>query len=166
MMELIETRGGGIVPAPTAPDVREPTARVWPREVLPAAADLVDRADAELVAAQFAHESWERFVYAHLAALRAAAAVIAVHGRPRGRHAPRTVWEMLRVVEPDLGPWAGLFASGAGTRTAIEAGRFDAVTEESAERLLCAAEDFVDEVRRRVAGPSAAASGALALRAS
>lgn len=134
--------------------------------VPPAAWELMDRADAELVAAQFAGESWERFVHAHLAALRAAAAVVAVHGRPGGRRAPRTVWEMLQVVEPELSTWANLFAAGAGTRTAIEAGRFDAVTDDSAEHLLSAAEDFVDDVRLLLAGTGAAGASALALRAS
>ena len=147
-------------------DTRTLGAWVGEPRVSPAAGDLMNRADAELVAAQFAPESWERFVHAHLAALRAAAAVVAVHGRPTGRHAPRTVWEMLTTVEPELGAWAALFAAGAKTRTAIEAGRFDAVTEESAEQLLCAAEDFVDDVRRRVAGPVGTGTSALALRAS
>jgi HEPN superfamily protein len=127
---------------------------------------LLARSDAELVAAQFAPESWERFSHAHLAALRAAAAVVAFHGRPSGRRAPRTVWEMLRVVAPELGDWADRFAAGAGTRTAIEAGRFDAVTPESAESLLCDAEDFVDEVRRILADGTAERGAVLALRAS
>lgn len=134
--------------------------------VPPASWELMERADAELVAAQFAGESWERFVHAHLAALRAAAAVVAVHGRPGGRRAPRTVWEMLQVVEPELSTWAALFAAGAGTRTAIEAGRFDAVTDESAEHLLSAAEDFVDDVRLLLAGPGEVGASVLALRAS
>lgn len=128
--------------------------------------ELLGRSDAELVAAQFATESWERFVHAHLAALRAAAAVVAVHGRPTGRRAPRTVWDMLGAVEPELASWAELFAAGAGTRTSIEAGRFDAVTVESAESALCAAEDFADEVRRLLASVGDASAPALALRAS
>src|SRR5659263_302405 len=59
--------------------------------------ELLQRADAELVAAQFSSEAWERFSHAHLAALRGGAALLAVRGRPGGRRPPRTVWDMLRV---------------------------------------------------------------------
>lgn len=109
--------------------------------------ELLQRADAELVAAQFSSEAWERFYHSHLAALRGGAALLAVRGRPGGRRPPRTVWDMLRVVAPELEHWSDCFAGGAGLRSAIEAGRFDAVSEERAEQALCAAEDFIDELR-------------------
>ena len=109
--------------------------------------ELLQRADAELVAAQFSSEAWERFSHAHLAALRGGAALLAVRGRPGGRRPPRTVWDMLRVVAPELARWSDYFAGGAGLRSAIEAGCFDAVSEERAEQALCAAEDFIDELR-------------------
>jgi len=115
---------------------------------LPATAvDLMTRADAELLAAQFSSEAGERFVHAHLAGLRAAAAVLAVRGRPTGRRAPRTVWEMLAAVAPEVETWSVYFAGGAARRQAVEAGRFDAVDAARAEEVLCAAEDFLDEVR-------------------
>jgi hypothetical protein len=107
----------------------------------------VQRAEAELVAAQFSSEPWERFSHAHLAALRTGAALLAERGRPGGRRAPRTVWEMLDAVAPELSRWTGYFAAGAGLRSAIEAGRFEVVSLERAEQVLCAAEDFLDEVR-------------------
>lgn len=110
-------------------------------------ATLLARADAELLAAQFSAEAWERFTHAHLAAVRAAAAVVAARGRPAGRGAPRTVWEMLGVVAPELVRWAALFADGARLRSALEAGRFEAVSTARAERALCDAEDFVDVAR-------------------
>lgn len=113
----------------------------------PRAATLVQRAEAELVAAQFSSEPWERFSHAHLAALRAGAAVVAERGKPGGRRAPRTVWEMLDAVAPELTRWSGYFAGGAGLRSAVEAGRFESVSPERAEQVLCAAEDFLDEVR-------------------
>ncbi|CAN5358663.1 hypothetical protein BH11ACT1_BH11ACT1_29980 [soil metagenome] len=113
--------------------------------------ELLQRADAELVAAQFSSEAWERFSHAHLAALRGGAALLAVRGRPGGRRPPRTVWDMLRVVSPELARWSDYFAAGAGLRSAIEAGRFDAVSEARAEQALCAAEDFIDELRALLA---------------
>jgi hypothetical protein len=115
---------------------------------LPATAvDLMARADAELLAAQFSSEAGERFVHAHLASLRAAAAVLAVRGRPTGRRAVRTVWEMLAAVAPEVESWSVYFAAGAAGRRAVEAGRSDAVDAPRAEEVLCAAEDFLDEVR-------------------
>ncbi|MGV8976462.1 MAG: SAV_6107 family HEPN domain-containing protein [Cellulomonas sp.] len=117
-------------------------------DVLPARShELLQWADAELVAAQFSSEAWERFSHAHLAALRGGAALLAVRGRPGGRRPPRTVWDMLRVVAPELERWSDYFAAGAGLRSAIEAGRFDAASDARAEQALCAAEDFIDELR-------------------
>ncbi|HEX5334180.1 MAG TPA: SAV_6107 family HEPN domain-containing protein [Cellulomonas sp.] len=135
--------------------------------------ELLQRADAELVAAQFSSEAWERFSHAHLAALRGGAALLAVRGRPGGRRPPRTVWDMLRIVSPELARWSDYFAAGAGLRSAIEAGRFDAVSDARAEQALCAAEDFVDELRALLAADASttppvygAANRPLGLRAS
>ena len=113
----------------------------------PQTAELLARADAELLAAQFSGEPWEMFSHAHLAALRAGAALVAARGRPSGRGAPRTVWGMLDAVAPELHRFSALFAQGAGLRAAVDAGRFEVVTTVRAERALCAAEDLVDAVR-------------------
>lgn len=110
--------------------------------------DQLRRSDEELVAAQLATEPHDRFRHAHLAALRAAAAVLPA-APPRRRSRPRSVWEQLVDAAPELAPWAALFADGAATRAAVEAGRTDSVTAERAERTLAAAEDFQDVVRRR-----------------
>lgn len=110
-------------------------------------AQLLARADTELLAAQFSGEAWERFTHAHLAAVRAAAAVVAARGRLSRRGAPRTVWEMLVTVAPEMSRWAALFANGARLRAALEAGRFDAVSAARADQALCDAEDFVDDAR-------------------
>jgi hypothetical protein len=87
-----------------------------------------------------------RYVAAHLAALRAAAAVLAARGDPattsrRGR--PRSVWVLLPEVEPALREWAAFFAAGAGKRAAAEAGLPRAVTTHEANDLLHDAEVFV-----------------------
>lgn len=111
-----------------------------------AAADLLDRADAELLAAQLATDPAERFTHAHMAALRVSGAVLAVLGTrpPRGR--TRSAWERLSAASEDFVPWASFFASGAHLRSSIDAGRFDAVDEGGAARWVAAAEDFRDEV--------------------
>ncbi|GAA2728566.1 SAV_6107 family HEPN domain-containing protein [Cellulomonas aerilata] len=147
----------------TAPAAGPRTAHTAP---LPqSAVDLLRRADAELLAAQFSAAPDETFSHAHLAALRAAAAVLAVRGRPTGRRAPRTVWDMLTAVAPEAGDWSTYFAAGAPIRRAIEAGRFDAVDADHAEATLCAAEDFLDEVRALLEAGRAPGTTARPLRA-
>jgi hypothetical protein len=120
----------------------------------PSAIDLMSRSDAELVAAQLSGEPDERFLHAHLAALRAGAALLAVTGRPSRRPAPRTVWEMVVLVAPELSEWTSFFADAAATRSAIEAGRDGHVDDRRAEVALAAAEDFQEAVRARLAGQS------------
>ena len=128
--------------------------------------ELLARSDAELVAAQLATAPDERFVHAHLAALRAGAALLQVTGRPVRRPAPRTVWEMVALVAPQLAAWTVFFADGAPVRAAVEAGRQDAAGPERAERTVAAAEDFADAVRSLLVPSTAARQPALALRAS
>ncbi|QTE30646.1 SAV_6107 family HEPN domain-containing protein [Pengzhenrongella sicca] len=135
--------------AGSAPSVSRAADQAVPLHSVPlpaTAVDLLTRAEAELLAAQFSNDPGERFVHAHLAGLRAASAVLAVRGRPGGRRAPRTVWEMLDAVAPEVETWSAYFAGGAGLRRAVEAGRSDAVDAARAEEVLCAAEDFLDEV--------------------
>ncbi|MCU1432382.1 MAG: hypothetical protein JWP95_1487 [Actinotalea sp.] len=130
------------------------------------AVELLARSDAELVAAQLASDPRERFLHAHLAAIRAGAAVLQVTGRPTRRPAPRTVWEMVALVAPELGRWTAFFADGAALRAAIEAGRDDGVDDVRAERTVSAAEDFQDAVRGVLAPDGSTDQRRLALRAS
>ncbi|MBX9246766.1 colicin transporter [Actinotalea ferrariae] len=115
------------------------------------ALDLLLRSDAELVAAQLEGSVEERFLHGHLAALRAGAALLEVTGRPRRRPMPRTVWDMVAAVAPELEHWTSFFAAGAPARAAVEAGRGGAVDPERAEATVAAAEDFQDAVRRTLA---------------
>jgi hypothetical protein len=86
-----------------------------------------------------------RYVSAHLAALRAAAAVVAARAEPSGgrRRRPQSVWELLPKVEPALREWAAFFAAGAAKRAAAEAGLPRAVSANEADDLLRDAETFV-----------------------
>ncbi|MFD6177000.1 SAV_6107 family HEPN domain-containing protein [Isoptericola sp. NPDC060282] len=112
----------------------------------PEVVSLLDRSDAELAQASTASDPADRFVHAHLAALRAAAAVVALRGRPSARSRARSVWDMLALVEPDLAAWSGYFASGARVRAAVEAGLEPEVDAHRAAELVACAEDFRDEV--------------------
>jgi hypothetical protein len=86
-----------------------------------------------------------RYATAHLAALRAAAAVLAARARPEPtrRHRVASVWALLLVVAPELGEWATFFADGATKRAAAEAGIPRVVTAQEADDLLRSAEQFV-----------------------
>jgi hypothetical protein len=89
-----------------------------------------------------------RFATAHLAALRAAAAVLAARARPEPRRRNRltSVWALLAAVAPELAEWAAFFAAGASKRAAAEAGIPRAVTAREADDLARAAEQFVEVV--------------------
>ena len=112
---------------------------------LPAAASaLLGQAHRGLAAAAASPDPRERYATAHLAALRAAAAVLAARTRPEaGRRRPRSAWVLLGQVAPELGEWATFFAAGAGKRAAAEAGLSRAVTEREADDLVRDVRNFL-----------------------
>lgn len=118
----------------------------------PATADavrLLSRARAWLAEANRAAAAAERFRLAHLAALRAAAALFAVRSRPGS--APRrlrSAWALLDSVAPELADWSAYFASGAAARAAVEAGAVSAVSQRQADEQLRAANEFLELVER------------------
>jgi hypothetical protein len=87
----------------------------------------------------------QRYVTAHLAALRAAAAVLAARARPAPVRRKRitSVWVLLTLVAPELSDWAALFAAGAAKRSAAEAG-IARITAEEADQIMQHAGHFVD----------------------
>jgi hypothetical protein len=88
----------------------------------------------------------ERYAFAHLAALRAAAALLADRARPttapRSRR-PTSVWTSLARVAPEMEPWSAYFAAGSSKRVAAEAGMRGAVTHREADDLMRDADGFV-----------------------
>jgi hypothetical protein len=127
----------------TDPEEADMTATTLARPpVSTAARMLLDRSRAGLLQACAARTCSERYVAAHLAALRAAAAVLAVRGRPSVRGGPRSVWEVLPRVSPELTEWAAFFAATASRRAAVEAGRGEIITAREADDLLRDAEAF------------------------
>jgi hypothetical protein len=86
-----------------------------------------------------------RYACAHVAALRAAAALLAARARPTParRRPQKNAWILLAEVAPELGEWAGFFAAGAGKRAAAEAGSTRAVTEREADDLVRDADRFL-----------------------
>jgi hypothetical protein len=116
--------------------------------------ELLEVARRGLAEAATATTSTERYAAAHLAALRAAAAVLAARARPAGsRRGPRSAWAVLPQVAPELGEWAAFFAAGAGKRAAAEAGITGSVTAREADDLFRDAGTFVELVETTLGLP-------------
>lgn len=114
------------------------TATVPRTMLVPAALRLLVTARAALREAERAESAPERYATAHLAALRAAAAVLAARAQPsdaRSRR-PTSAWVLLSGIAPELAEWARYFAAGADKRAAALAGLRTAVTVREADDLL------------------------------
>jgi SAV_6107-like HEPN len=125
--------------------------------VAPSALALLESARQGLAAAESEVSAGGRYVSAHLAALRAAAAVVAARAEPGAttrRKRPQSVWELLPRVEPALCEWAAFFAAGAGKRAAAEAGLPRAVSMREADELLRDAETFVSMAESTLGVPA------------
>lgn len=88
----------------------------------------------------------ERYICSHLAAVRAASAVLASRARPGGARAGRSVWEVMSAVAPELAEWAQFLSRAAARRRAVEA-RGAQVTAREADDLLRQVELFCEEIR-------------------
>lgn len=121
-----------------------------PAHVLPrrSSAELLVLARQGLAEAEHITADGLRYATAHLAALRAAAAMLAARARPEPRRRSRitSVWTLLTAVAPELAEWAEFFAAGAAKRVAAEAGIPRAVTAREADDLVRAAGEFVEVV--------------------
>jgi hypothetical protein len=88
-----------------------------------------------------------RYVHAHMAALRATAALLAARARPevspRRRRPQRNAWVLLTEVAPELAEWAAFFSQGAAKRAAAASGARGAVTEREADDLVREADRFL-----------------------
>ncbi|MFF5786767.1 SAV_6107 family HEPN domain-containing protein [Streptomyces sp. NPDC012693] len=145
--------GGRTVPAQSGPasDIHPVPRRTT---APPAALDLLAKARAGLAEAATLDRPHERYAAAHLAALRAAAAVLAARALPetgRRRQRIRSAWELLAELAPELTEWSALFASGAERRARAEAGIASAATRREADDLLRDASFFLRLVERLLA---------------
>lgn len=117
--------------------------------------ELLERSRTTLLAGCGAGSAGERYVDAHLAALRAAAALLAARSKPVARSRPRSVWEVLPTVASDLGEWAAFFAGSGRRRAALERGSATASSRE-ADDLLRQAEIFLELVQAHLGLPISA----------
>lgn len=95
-----------------------------------------------------------RYAAAHLAALRAAAAVVAARPKPAPGRQGRlpSIWEVLPALAPELAEWSLFFAASTTKRAAAEAGIPQAVTSGEADDLLRTAGTFVSVVETALGG--------------
>ena len=110
----------------------------------PAALDLVARAEDSLRSAASAQVLADRYREAHLAALRAAAAILAARALPGRARRLRSVWELLPTVAPELSEWALFYAESARRRVAIDRGEIPTARE--CDDLLRQSAVFLDSV--------------------
>lgn len=118
---------------------------VSPAPVAGTVLDLVERTRVGLLQACHAETAEERYRLAHLAALRAAAAVLAADARRSPRSGERNVWAVLPGVAPELAEWAQFFAGTARRRNRVERGESFMSTRE-ADDLVRQVEAFLELV--------------------
>jgi hypothetical protein len=151
-LPLPSATGGSGMPYRPAGDVHPVLRRAG---APPAAVDLLAQAQRGLAEARELEGPLERYAAAHLAALRASAAVLALRGRPeespRKRKRIRSAWEVLPEVAPELAEWAVYYAAGAPKRAAAEAGIASAASARDADDLVRNTALFLRIVQRLVA---------------
>lgn len=108
------------------------------------------RSAESLAEAIAASEVTTRYACAHVAALRAAAALLAARARPAParRRPQKNAWVLLTEVAPELSEWATFFAAGAAKRAAAEAGSSRSVSEREADDLVRDADRFLAVVEQ------------------
>lgn len=116
-----------------------------PAPVPAAARELLADAGRGLGRAIRAGTAADRYAAAHLAALRAAAAVLAAKARPR-RGSCVNAWTLLARVAPELAEWAQFFAAGTARRQAAQAGLSGMVSARDADDMVRQAATFLDLV--------------------
>ena len=115
--------------------------------------DDLRRARSALAEAELARRPNDRYLAAHLAALRVVAIVLtqrAPSGSGRGRGRPRNAWQMLAEVAPELAEWAAFFAGTEARRDAIRAGATSIVSAREADDLVRDARAFLRLVERAI----------------
>ena len=115
--------------------------------------DDLRRARSSLAEAELARRPSDRYLAAHLAALRVVAIVLSQRapstvGRSTGR--PQNAWRMLAEVAPELAEWAAFFAATEGKRDAIRAGATSIVSAREADDMVRDATAFLRLVERAV----------------
>lgn len=134
---------------------RSSTEQRPPVQIAGGVLDLVDRSRACLLEACHHEDLVERFRSAHLGALRAAAALLAARTSRTARSRPRSAWEMVATIAPELGEWAVYFTD-AGRRMQAFDRSATRPSQREADDLIRAAETFLGLVVRALGLPMVA----------
>ena len=139
---------------PASPSTSRPATRPTTRPATRTTDDLLLAARRSLAEASVATSAGERYAAAHLAALRAAAAVLAARNssRPSKRPRVRSVWTVLPQVAAEFTEWAAFFAAGASKRAGAEAG-LPCVSHREADDLVREADAFTARVAEYLGVP-------------
>lgn len=152
--DTIATADTALGVATTGPGPRGATAA--------SALELVERSRADLLQACHSRGIAQRYQHSQLAAMRAAAALVSARAVPTGQARPRSLWDLLPSVAPELTEWAGFFAAVTSRHPSL-AGSVPAVpgqiTAREADDLLRQAETFVELVCRALGLPMAPVHG-------
>ncbi|MCU0278596.1 MAG: SAV_6107 family HEPN domain-containing protein [Candidatus Nanopelagicales bacterium] len=87
----------------------------------------------------------QRYVAAHVAALRAGAALLALRAKPARSARIRSVWQMVPGIAPELAEWCAYFEAIGRRRIFVEIGR-EHVTQRQADDLVRDAEAFLEQI--------------------
>jgi hypothetical protein len=148
---MTTTRTATRTPTRTATPTTTPTTTsqgAWPGATAAVSLELIERARASLLEACHSREVAGRYLQSQLAAMRAAAALLSARA-PRSREpGPRSLWDLLPAVAPELTEWAQFFAVSSARRE-----RAVPVSAREADDLLRQSETFVDLVCRALGLP-------------
>lgn len=115
---------------------------------------MMKSARSQLRLAEQSVDEFERYSYAHLAALRVAGAVVeAATGGAKSRRV-ETIWQKLSRVRPELAMWAVVFEESAHLRALAEAGDLTLLRQSGADFWLGQARLFVEQAQQLFASTS------------
>ena len=107
--------------------------------------ELIGSALRNLDEAMLAQRPNEAYAAAYLAAIRAAAAVLAISAKPAARK-PTSVWVLLTKHAPQYREWAEFFTACSKKSAACQLGLREIVTQRETDDFLRDASNFVDLV--------------------
>lgn len=119
--------------------------------------ELLERAWEGLLEACHSSTPQERYELAHLSSLRAASALIAARTTSSGWSRPRSVWELLPAIAPELTEWAIFYSISGRKRLQFGEPGASAITSREADDLVRQSEGFLELVRAMLHLPVASA---------
>lgn len=108
----------------------------------------LQRIESTLLEAELAGQPSERYLAAHLAALRTGALIVRL--RSAQVRSPSHLWSLVSAVAPEFGEWAAFFVATEDKREAVRSGATMIVSEREAADLLRDAAAFYQQLHDRL----------------